>query len=46
MDAKKYEMIVKAAEIFGYTQSGASHMIKAVESEFGFKIFLRGRGGV
>ena len=55
MDARKYEVIIKAAECgnltragedFGYTQSGVSHMIKAVETEFGFRIFLRGRGGV
>lgn len=54
MDARKYEVIIKAAECgnltragkdFGYTQSGVSHMIKAVETEFGFRIFLRGRGG-
>lgn len=55
MDARKYEVIIKAAECgnltkagedFGYTQSGVSHMIKAVESEFGFRVFLRGHGGV
>ena len=55
MDARKYEVIIKAAECgnltragedFGYTQSGVSHMIKAVETEFGFRLFLRGRGGV
>lgn len=55
MDARKYEVIIKAAERgnltragedFGYTQSGVSHMIKAVEREFGFKIFMRGHGGV
>ncbi|MFR5880435.1 MAG: LysR family transcriptional regulator, partial [Cloacibacillus evryensis] len=55
MDIRKYEVIIKAAECgnltkagesFGYTQSGVSHMIKSVEEEFGFRIFLRGRDGV
>ncbi|MDO5115045.1 MAG: LysR family transcriptional regulator [Synergistaceae bacterium] len=55
MDTRKYEVIIKAAECgnltrageaFGYTQSGVSHMIKGVEDEFGFRIFLRGRSGV
>lgn len=55
MDVRKYEVIIKAAECgsltragesFGYTQSGVSHMIKAVEAEFGFRIFMRGRAGV
>lgn len=54
MDARKYEVIIKTAECgsltkageyFGYTQSGVSHMIKAVETEFDFRIFLRGRDG-
>ncbi len=55
MDIRKYEVIIKAAdcgnltkagEAYGYTQSGVSHMIKSVEDEFGFRIFLRGRDGV
>lgn len=55
MDTRKYEVIIRAAEcgnltkageVFGYTQSGVSHMIKSVEAEFGFKIFMRGRSGV
>ncbi|MDO4559878.1 MAG: LysR family transcriptional regulator [bacterium] len=55
MDIRKYEVIIKAAECgnltkagesFGYTQSGVSHMIKGVEEEFGFRIFLRSRDGV
>ena len=55
MDTRKYEVIIKAAECgnltkagesFGYTQSGVSHMIKGVEEEFGFRIFMRGRDGV
>ena len=29
-----------------FDQSGASHMIKSVEEDFGFRIFLRGRDGV
>lgn len=55
MDIRKYEVIIKAAECgnltkageaFGYTQSGVSHMIKGVEEEFGFRLFLRSRDGV
>ncbi len=55
MDVRKYDVILRAAELgnltkagedFGYTQSAVSHMIKAVESEFGFRVFLRGHDGV
>lgn len=54
-DIRKYEVILKAAECrsltrageaFGYTQSGVSHMIHAVEREFGFRIFQRAPRGV
>lgn len=54
-DIRKYEVILKAAEcgsltrageVFGYTQSGVSHMIRAVENEFGFRIFQRAPRGV
>ncbi|MEG1603154.1 MAG: LysR family transcriptional regulator [Cloacibacillus sp.] len=55
MEIRKYEVIIKAAECknltrageaFGYTQSGVSHMIRGVEEEFGFRLFLRVRDGV
>ena len=38
--------ITKASEELGYTQSGISHMVKALEKEFGFPLFARGRSGV
>ena len=38
--------ITKASEELGYTQSGISHMVKALEKEFGFPLFARGRSCV
>lgn len=55
MSLKKYEAFVKtvelgsltkAADALGYTQSGMSHILNSLESEFGFTILLRGRSGV
>lgn len=37
--------ITKAAEILGYTQSGVSHLIDALEGELGFRLLIRSRGG-
>ena len=37
--------ITRAAEILGYTQSGVSHLLDALETEFGFRLLVRGRGG-
>ena len=37
--------ITKAAEILGYTQSGVSHLIDALEGELGFRLLVRSRGG-
>ncbi len=55
MSLKKYEAFVKvvelgsltrAAEALGYTQSGVSHMISALEETFGFVLLRRSRSGV
>ena len=55
MSLKKYEAFVKvvelgsltrAAELLGYTQSGVSHMIHALEEEMGFILLRRSRAGV
>ena len=54
MAASKYEVLIKvaelgsltkAAEALGYSQSNISHVISALEEEFGFPLFLRGRSG-
>ena len=55
MDTKKYEVfektvelssLTKAAEELGLTQSGVSHIIAALEEEFGFPLLTRSRTGV
>ncbi len=55
MDIRKYEVFLKAAECgnftktgetMGYTQSGVSHMMKDLETEMGFPLFIRKRTGV
>ena len=55
MNLKKYEAFVKvidlgsltrAAQDIGYTQSGVSHMIQALEEELGFLLLRRSRSGV
>lgn len=55
MDTKKYEAMVtsieqgsftRAAEILGYTQSGLTHMMNALESEVGFQLLQRGHFGI
>ena len=54
MNFSKYDVLVKvaelgsltkAAEVIGCSQSNVSHVLNALEEEFGFPIFLRGRGG-
>ena len=54
MTASKYEVFIKVAELggltraaaaLGCTQSNVSHIINALEDEFGFPLFTRGRGG-
>lgn len=55
MDTKKLEVLLKAidsgsltkaAAESGYTQSGISHMIKALEQEVGFSLLERSKKGV
>lgn len=55
MDLKKYELLASVAETgnftlsaerLGYTQSGVSHIIKGLEDELGFPLFVRTRRGV
>ena len=55
MDIKKLEVFInavdlgsltKVAEIMGYTQSGITHVISALEKEMGFPLLLRSRNGV
>jgi DNA-binding transcriptional LysR family regulator len=55
MDLKKYELFAAVAESgnftasaerLGYTQSGISHIIKGLEAEIGFPLFVRTRRGV
>ena len=54
MDTKKYEVLEKivelssltrAAEELGLTQSGVSHILAALEEEFGFPLLRRSRTG-
>ncbi len=55
MNLSKYEAFLKTAELksltkaadaLGYTQSGVSHMLNALETELGLQLLQRGRGGV
>ncbi len=55
MGASRYEVFCKvvelgsltqAAEVLGYTQPGISHIISAMEEEFGFPLLIRSRSGV
>lgn len=52
MDTIKYRALLetiaqgsltKAAQVLGYSQPGISHMIRALEQEFGFALLRRGR---
>ncbi|QOS88769.1 MULTISPECIES: LysR family transcriptional regulator [Peribacillus] len=38
--------LTRAAEVLGYTQSGISHMLNALETSCGFKLLTRDRSGV
>ncbi|MDU4889175.1 MAG: LysR family transcriptional regulator [Clostridium sp.] len=42
----EYGSLTKAAEELGYTQPGISHMIKSLETEFGFPLLNRHKDGV
>lgn len=55
MDSKKLEILVaaadlgsftKASEVVGYTQSGLTHMMDALEREIGFPLLQRSRSGI
>jgi len=55
MDTKKLEALAaavhqgsftRAAETLGYTQSGLTHMMNALEKELGFPVLIRDRSGV
>ena len=55
MDSKKLEILVtaadlgsftKASEVVGYTQSGLTHMMDALEKEIGFPILQRSHSGI
>ena len=48
MSLKKYEAFVrtKAAEAMGSTQSRISHVLSALEEEYGFVLLRRNRSGV
>lgn len=55
MSIPKYEALLKtvelgsltrAAETLGYTQSGVSHMLNALEKEWGLQLLIRDRSGV
>ena len=55
MDIKKLELFADVAETrnftrsgdrMGYTQSGVSHILKSLETEIGFPLFVRTKQGV
>ena len=55
MDSKKFEILMtaadmgsfsKASEIVGYTQSGLTHMMDALEREVGFPLLQRNHNGI
>ena len=55
MDSKKLEILMtaadlgsftKASEVVGYTQSGLTHMMDALEREVGFPLLERGHSGI
>ena len=55
MDSKKLEVLMtavdlgsfsKASEVVGYTQSGLTHMMDALEQEVGFPLLHRSHNGI
>ncbi len=55
MDIKKFRLFVDIAETknftrsgerMGYTQSGVSHILKSLETDMGFPLFIRNKQGV
>lgn len=46
VEAVRYGSLTLAAEALDYTQSGISHMISAMENEYGFPLLYRSKTGV
>lgn len=46
MDVSETENFTKSGDRMGYTQSGVSHMLKSLETEIGFPLFIRSKQGV
>ena len=55
MDAKKLEILMtavdlgsfsRASEVFGYTQSGLTHLVNSLEREIGFPLIVRSHNGI
>jgi DNA-binding transcriptional LysR family regulator len=46
MDVAETNNFTKSGERMGYTQSGVSHILKSLESELGFPLFIRSKQGV
>lgn len=46
LEAVRLGNLTAAAESFGYTQSGVSHIVSQLEEEFGFPLMFRGKNGV
>ena len=55
MDSKKLEILMttvdlgsftRASEVVGYTQSGLTHMMDALEREVGFPLLQRNHSGI
>ena len=45
-DVAETENFTKSGERLGYTQSGVSHILKSLEMEVGFPLFIRTKQGV
>ena len=45
-DVADTENFTKTGERMGYTQSGVSHLLKSLEDEIGFPLFIRSKQGV
>lgn len=45
-DVAETENFTKSGERLGYTQSGVSHILKSLEEEVGFPLFIRNKSGV
>lgn len=55
MDSKKISALIRASQLgsltaaaqeLGYTQSGLTHMMNALENELGLRLLIRSKGGV